>query len=178
MKSDIVFLHCILYSHHEHYSILNITTSTADIGRRRFDQLRRVLELKKATRHISPTNEIEDNQWGRVRWYYQQYGDYHGVGTAHSNAIIMKHDVNSDSFVEFLVPKLSLLVIGTVASITAAASRFPMSESSSMSEREELNPDRFGSGSKIYVISCIVQIIVIQIWCLFILYTSFVTGER
>ena len=152
--------------------------STADIGRRRFDQHQRVLELKKATGHISPTNKIEDNQWGMVKWYYQQYGDFYGVGTAHSMALRMKHDNASDSFVEFMFPKMSLLVIGIVSSVTAAASRFPMSESSDLSEREELNPDRFGSGSKVYVTSSIVQLVVIQIWCLFIVYTSFITGER
>mmetsp|Transcript_18045 Transcript_18045/g.43378 ORF Transcript_18045/g.43378 Transcript_18045/m.43378 type:complete len:1693 (+) Transcript_18045:233-5311(+) len=151
---------------------------TADIGRRRFDQHQRVLELKKATGHISPTNKIEDNQWGMVKWYYQQYGDFYGVGTAHSMALRMKHDNASDSFVEFMFPKMSLLVIGIVSSVTAAASRFPMSESSDLSEREELNPDRFGSGSKVYVTSSIVQLVVIQIWCLFIVYTSFITGER
>ncbi len=93
-------------------------------------------------------------------------------------ALRMKHDINSDSFVEFMLPKVSLLMIGIVASVTAAASRFPMSESKSTSDRVELNPDRFGQGSKIYVISSIIQLIVIQIWTIFIVYTSFVTGER
>lgn len=83
-----------------------------------------------------------------------------------------KHDVNSDSFLEFIFPKIALLVIGMVASILAAASRFPNSESNA------LNPDRFGSGSKVYVVSCVVQIIVIQIWCICIVHASFVTGER
>ena len=125
---------------------------------------------------MSPDNtEFEDTQWGRVRWYYQQYGDVEGGGTA---VLKMKHDTESDSFVEFMFPKVALLFIGIVASITAAASRFPMSESSSISERIELNPDRFGSGSKVYVLSSIVQLIVIQIWSIFIVYTSFVTGER
>ena len=147
---------------------------TADIARRRLAFHSRVLELRKATSHISP-NDVGDTQWGRVNWYYQQYGDVDGGGTA---ALRMKHDISSDSFVEFMFPKIALLFIGIVASITAAASRFPMAESSSMSQRIELNPDRFGSGSKVYVISSVIQIIVINIWCVFIVYTSFVTGER
>lgn len=153
--------------------------STAEIARRRFDQHRRVLELRKATRHITPSGEVEDNgQWSRVRWYYEEYGDVDGGGTAYSMSLRMKHDTNSDSFIEFMFPKITLLLIGIAASVTAAASRFPMSDSGSMSEAMQLNPDRFGSGSKVYVVSSIVQLIVIQIWCIFICYTSFVTGER
>jgi len=149
---------------------------TAEISRRRLAFHSRILELRNATSHMSPNNtEFEDTQWGRVRWYYQQYGDIEGGGTA---VLKMKHDTESDSFVEFMFPKVALLFIGIVASITAAASRFPMSESKSISERIELNPDRFGSGSKVYVLSSIVQLIVIQIWSIFIIYTSFVTGER
>lgn len=150
--------------------------STADIARRRFDQHRRVLELRKATSHITPTEDIEDHQWGHVKWYYQQYGDVDGGGN--SMALIMKHDIHSDSFAEFIIPKLSLLLLGTVASVLAAASRFPKSVSNATSDRTELNPDRFGSGGKVYVLSCVVQIVVIQIWCLSIVHASFVTGER
>ena len=151
---------------------------TREIARRRFDQHRRVLELRKATRHMSPTNEIEDSgQWSRVRWYSEQYGDVDGsIGS--SMALRMKHDIHSDSFVEFMLPKMTLLTVGIVAAVTAAASRFPMSESKSTSDRVELNPDRFGQGSKVYVISSIIQLIVVQIWTIFIVYTSFVTGER
>ena len=91
----------------------------------------------------------------------------------------MKHDINSDSFVEFMFPKVALLFVGIAASIAAAASRFPMSESRrSISDRIELNPDRFGSLSKVYVVASIIQVIVIFIWSVFIVYTSFVTGER
>jgi hypothetical protein len=136
------------------------------------------LELLKATRHISPTDDIDDDEWGQVKRYYQQYGDVDGGGTSYSMALRMKHDFYSDSILEFILPKITLLILGIVASITAAASRFPMSESSSMSERQELNPDRLGSASKIYVISSIAQIIVQIVVCLFICYTSFVTGER
>ncbi len=89
----------------------------------------------------------------------------------------MKHDIHSDSFAEFIIPKMSLLLLGTVASVLAAASRFPK-VSNATSERTELNPDRFGRGSKVYVLSCVVQIVVIQIWCLSIVHASFVTGER
>mmetsp|Transcript_31905 Transcript_31905/g.61032 ORF Transcript_31905/g.61032 Transcript_31905/m.61032 type:complete len:1706 (-) Transcript_31905:400-5517(-) len=157
---------------------------TADIARRRLSQRRRVLELRTCIddamdhRHTSLTHDIEDNQWGRVRWYYQQYGDVDGSGAISSMALRMKHDINSDSFVEFILPKLTLLVIGIVACITAAASRFPMSESPEMSERVELNPDRIGSGSKVYAVSSIVQLILTQTWCILIVYTGFVTGER
>lgn len=93
-------------------------------------------------------------------------------------ALIMKHDIHSGSFAEFVIPKLSLLLLGTVASVLAAASRFPKSVSNATSDRTELNPDRFGSGGKVYVLSCVVQIVVIQIWCLSIVHASFVTGER
>ncbi|KAL7550685.1 hypothetical protein ACHAWF_013902 [Thalassiosira exigua] len=147
---------------------------TAEISRRRLDQHRRVLELRKATSHMSPVTGIDDNGWDRVRWYYNQYGDVDG---GYSQALCLKHDINSDSFVEFMVPKLTLLVVGMLASITLAASKFPISEKS-VAERAELNPDRFGSSSKAYVLSSIVQLIVVQIWCVFILYTSFITGER
>jgi len=157
---------------------INTCVSTADIARRRFDQHHRVLELLKATRHISPIDDIDDDEWGQVKRYYQQYGDVDGGGTSYSMALRMNHDFHSDSIIDFILPKISLLVLGIAASIAAAASRFPMSESSSMSEREELNPDRLGSASKVYVISSFVQIIVQIIVCLFILYTSFVTGER
>ncbi len=157
---------------------INTCVSTADIARRRFDQYRRVLELLKATRHISPIDDIDGDEWGQVKRYYQQYGDVDGGGTSFSMALRMNHDFHSDSIIDFILPKISLLVLGIAASITAAASRFPMSESSSMSEREELNPDRLGSASKVYVISSFVQIIVQIIVCLFIVYTSFVTGER
>jgi hypothetical protein len=136
------------------------------------------LELLQATRHISPTDDIDDDEWGQVKRYYQQYGDVDGGGTSYSMALRMKHDFFSDSILEFILPKISLLVLGIAASITAAASRFPMSESSSVSEREELNPDRLGSASKVYVISSFAQIIVQITVCLFIVYTSFVTGER
>ena len=148
--------------------------STAGIHQRRLDQHRRVLELRKATKHIAPSEEVDNSQWGGVRWYYQQYGDLDG---GYSLALRMKHDITSDSFIEFILPKVTLLMIGIVASITVAASRFPMSEKS-IAERTELNPDRFGSGSKVYAVSSFVQLIVINIWCLFIIYTSFVTGER
>lgn len=136
------------------------------------------MELRKATRHLTPTDDVEDHQWGQVRWYYQKYGDVDGGGNASSMALIMKHDIRSDSFVEFIFPKIMLLLVGIVASVLAAASRFPKSVSNSTTERIELNPDRFGSGSKVYVLSCVVQIVVIQIWCLFIVHASFVTGER
>ena len=152
--------------------------STAKISRRRFDQHRRVLELLKATRHISPADDVVDDEWGQVKRYYQQYGDVDGGGTSFSMALRMKHDFYSDSILEFILPKLSLLILGLVASIAAAASRFPRSESSSLSEREELNPDRLGRASNIYVLSSIMQIIVQIIVCLYIVYTSLVTGER
>jgi hypothetical protein len=127
---------------------------------------------------MTPTDVVEGHQWGQVRRYYQQYGDVDGGGNAYSMALMMKHDIHSDSFVEFIFPKITLLVLGVVASILAAASRFPKSASNSTSERIELNPDRFGSGSKVYVFSCVVQIVVIQIWCICIVHASFVTGER
>ena len=136
------------------------------------------MELLKATRHISPTDDVVDDEWGQVKRYYQQYGDVDGGGTSFSMALRMKHDFYSDSILEFILPKMSLLVLGIAASIAAAASRFPMSESRSMSEREELNPDRLGSASKVYVLTSIVQIIAQIIVCLYIVYTSLVTGER
>lgn len=149
---------------------------TADISRRRLSFHRRILELRKATTHISTSHDIENNQWGGVHRYYQQYGDIEGGFNA---ALKMKHDINSDSFVEFMFPKVVLLIVGIAASVAAAASRFPMSDSSrSISDRIELNPDRFGSLSKVYVGASIVQVIVILIWGIFIVYTSFVTGER
>ena len=64
--------------------------------------------------------------------------------------------------------------------MTAAVYRFPVSEMGVMNPTMAayLNPDRFGHDSKVYVLSSIVQFIVIEIWCVFIVYTSFVTGER
>lgn len=73
-----------------------------------------------------------------------------------------------------------LLLIGIVSTITAAISRFPLSEMESMNPRTSafLNPDQFGRGSKVYVISSVIQIIVIQIWGISIIYNAFITGER
>ncbi|KAL9184484.1 hypothetical protein ACHAXT_002570 [Thalassiosira profunda] len=148
---------------------------TADIARRRLDQHRRVLELSKSTRHIAPSpSGFDDSRWGRVKWYYSQYGDVDG---GYSLALRMKHDVQSDSFVDYMFPKMTLLALGVVASVTVAATRFPM-EKSSIAERAELNPDRFGRGSTVYVIGSFAQLLIVQIWCLFIVYTSFVTGGR
>ena len=79
-----------------------------------------------------------------------------------------------------MLPKTILLVIGVVSTITAAASRFPVSEKAGVNPTTAafLNPDRFGRVSTVYVVSSVVQLVVIQIWGVLIVYTSFVTGER
>ena len=73
-----------------------------------------------------------------------------------------------------------LLVIGLVSTITAANCRFPESYVGRMDQSSAsfLNPDRFGGRGQLYVFSSIVQIIVIQLWGVAIIMTSFVTGER
>ena len=156
------------------------TISTAEFNRRRFDQHRRVSQLRQATKHMTPPSEVGDDRWAQVKWYYREYGDFHGGGAALSLALRHKHDTHSDSFLEFIFPKLFLLIIGVISSVTAAVYRFPVSEMTVMSPATAayLNPDRFGHDSKVYVLSSVVQFIVIEIWCVFIIYTSFVTGER
>ena len=149
---------------------------TADIAGRRLSQHRRVLELwKSLSVRSSQRSDPEGDRWAQVRGYYQKYGDVDGSGS--SLALRTKHDVNSDSFFEFILPKISLLIVGVASAITAAASRYPM-ESSASSERVELNPDRFGSGSKVFMLSSTLQLIMFQVWFCFILYTNFITGER
>lgn len=54
--------------------IYAVTHSTADFCRRRYDQYRRVIELEKATQHITPPPDLQQSKWGRVQWYYRQYG--------------------------------------------------------------------------------------------------------
>jgi len=156
--------------------------STAEFNRRRFDQHRRVSNLRAATKHIAPPSEVGDDRWAQVKWYYKEYGDVHGGGAATSMALRHKHDTRSDSFLEFIFPKVTLLIIGVISTVTAAVYRFPVSESEmaamTPTTAAYLNPDRFGHDSKVYVISSVVQFIVIEIWCVFIVYTSFVTGER
>ncbi len=149
--------------------------STADSVRRRFNQQRRVLELCKAVKHVSSLNN-ENSQWARVRWYYKQYGD-DGPSTS---SLKLKHDIGSDSFVEFMLPKILLLIVGMGSTITAALSRFPLSENHGTGSiaADFLNPDRFGRGSKVYVASSIIQLVVIQTWGVFIIYNSFITGGR
>ena len=73
-----------------------------------------------------------------------------------------------------------LLVIGLVSTVTAASCRFPESHIGRMNQSSAafLNPDRFGGRVQLYVFSSIVQIIVIQLWGVAIIMTSFVTGER
>ena len=189
---------CLISSH----------SSTADFSRRRYEQHKRVIELQKATTHMSLPPELENSRWGRVQWYYRQYGewpniaklatqllgahdsakatllmslgDVDGGGAVFTSALRHKHDINSDSFVEFLFPKMLLLALGLVSSVTAATSRFPGSEIWRPNEFSAsfLNPDRFGGRGQLYVISSIVQIIVIQLWSIAIVITSIVTGER
>ena len=154
--------------------------STAELNRRRFDQYRRVSQLRQATKHIKPPSEVGDDRWAQVKWYYKEYGDFHGGGAAISMALRHKHDTRSDSFLEFIFPKVTLLIIGVISTVTAAVYRFPVSEMAVMTPTTAayLNPDRFSHDSKVYVISSVVQFIVIEIWCVFIVYTSFVTAER
>lgn len=149
---------------------LSLIFSTADFSRRRFDQHRRVIELQKATKHLSPPSEIADNRWSRVSWYYSQYGDVDGGGgVAISSALRLKHDLSSDSFVEFIFPKVMLLIVGITSTIVAASSRFPSIENTETPTAAAfLNPDQFGSRSKLYVLSSIIQLVVIQIWAVFI----------
>lgn len=91
-----------------------------------------------------------------------------------------KHDVNADSFVEFIIPKMLLLLIGVISAVTAAMVRFPESQIGRMNQSSAgfLNPDRFGGRGQLYVFSSVVQIIVIQLWGISIIMSSFVTGER
>jgi len=153
---------------------------TAELNRRRFDQYRRVSQLRQATKHIKPPSEVGDDRWAQVKWYYKEYGDFHGGGAEISMALRHKHDTRSDSFLEFIFPKVTLLIIGVISTVTAAVYRFPVSEMTVMTPTTAayLNPDRFSHDSKVYVISSVVQFIVIEIWCVFIVYTSFVTAER
>ncbi|KAL3803811.1 hypothetical protein HJC23_003973, partial [Cyclotella cryptica] len=153
---------------------------TAEFSRRRFEQHRRVIELQEATKHIFPPPELEDNKWGRVQWYYKQYGDVDGGGAVTTSVMRHKHDLNSDSFVEFIFPKVLLLTFGVVSTVIAASSRFPESGVGRMNQSSAsfLNPDRFGGRGQLYVISSVVQILVIQLWAIMIVCTSFVTGER
>ena len=154
--------------------------STAELNRRRFDQYRRVSQLRQATKHIKPPNDVGNDRWAQVRWYYNEYGDFHGGGAAISMALRHKHDTYSDSFFEFIFPKVTLLIVGVISTVTAAIYRFPVSEMEVMTPTTAayLNPDHFSHGSKVYVISSVVQFVVIEIWCVFIVYTSFVTAER
>lgn len=107
-------------------------------------------------------------------------GDVEGGGADISSALRHKHDIDADSFIEFLIPKMLLLVIGVVSTVTAANCRFPESQIGRMNHTSAafLNPDRFGGRGQLYVFSSIVQIIVIQLWGVVIIMTSFVTGER
>ena len=59
-------------SHRTHSHIA--MNSTADFTRRRYEQYKRVIELEQATQHISPPSDLEQNKWGRIKWYYKQYG--------------------------------------------------------------------------------------------------------
>jgi hypothetical protein len=88
--------------------------------------------------------------------------------------------LNSDSFIEFIIPKTLLLFIGLLSTVTAATSRFPESHVGRLNQSSAsfLNPDRFGGRGQLYVFSSIVQIVVIQLWGVMIIITSFVTGER
>jgi hypothetical protein len=73
------------------------------------------LELLQATRHISPTDDIDDDEWGQVKYHYQRHGDVDGGGTSYSMALRMKHDFFSDSVLEFILPVISLLILGIAA---------------------------------------------------------------
>ena len=85
--------------------------STADFSRRRYEQYKRVIELEQATQHISPPSDLEHNKWGRIKWYYKQYGMFysvahHRVGSIYNPIFVVKQ-------VTFLVEVFSHQVYGT-----------------------------------------------------------------
>ena len=128
---------------------------TADIYRRRFKQHKRVLELLEATKHLTQSSDkegMDESISDRVTNYSREYGYVEGTGAAQSSALLMKHDPNSDSFVEFMFPKFTLLVLGSIATIAAAATRVNMSsEPSNPNSAASLNPDRFDRRTRIYI---------------------------
>lgn len=112
--------------------------------------------------------------------YFCLLGDVDGGGAVTTSVMRHKHDLNSDSFVEFIFPKVLLLAVGIVSTVIAATSRFPESGVGRMNQSSAsfLNPDQFGGRGQLYVFSSVVQILVIQLWGIMIVCTSFVTGER
>ncbi|EJK48791.1 hypothetical protein THAOC_32382, partial [Thalassiosira oceanica] len=148
---------------------------TADMYRRRFEQHKRVLELLEATKHLTqgPDKEgmVESSISDRVTKYSREYGYVEGTGTAQSSALLMKHDPNSDSYVEFMFPKLTLLVLGSISTIASAATRVNMSsESLNPNSAASLNPDRFDRRTRIYISRVLSSILLLGSGCCVVLF--------
>ena len=55
------------------------------------------------------------------------------------------------SFVEFIIPKMMLLILGVISTVTAATVRFPGSEVEKINHPSSfLDPDTFGGKSQLY----------------------------
>lgn len=147
---------------------------TATIARKRAEQQRQILLLQKVAEMRAASYDAklhpEQHEYA-VASYYDQYGDVDGMASIAASYLRLKSDPCGSDWADFLLMRLLLLLLGISTVVLTAFTRFP--ESIGWTDENSLE-----ECNKIYVISSLVQLVIMTVWVLLIWWNTIVTGDR
>eukprot|EP00978_Attheya_sp_CCMP212_P022522 scaffold67260_cov53-Attheya_sp.AAC.2 len=165
--------------------LLGLRYHTAKLARKRADQQRQMLQLRRAAKYLSSVDHPDygagESMATYSSSYYEQYGDIDGSGSVVALHLRLKHDPCGDNWADFLLPKLFLFLLGCASVIIAAIYRFPPSMTESESKQDshiKFDPDVLRHNNKIYVASSFTQLFILLLWVFLIILNAFITGAR
>jgi hypothetical protein len=149
---------------------------TADLARKRADNQKRILELRRTRKYLADQAQINyqtsDTATDFVTSYYDEFGDIDGTGTIGMANLRMKHDPFGDNWADFIFPKLLLFLIGAGSVVATGIYRFPASIEESSIEIVSQNPQHHS----VFVATSLAQIIILGFWIILIIRSVLKTG--
>ena len=148
---------------------------TADLARKRAENQKRMLELRRTRTFVAEQNQNYrsfDNLTDFARSYYEEFGDIDGSGTIRMASLRLQHDPCGYNWADFILPKLLFFIIGTVSAIVTAIYRFPASIHEN-TETSFQNPKYHHW----FVAASLSQIAVLGIWSILIINCVLTTGD-